>query len=96
MRARELLVSTLDRKQYREFEREGYFHVHTKDGVRAYRIRPGSPPLRVKGEDGLRWQYCIHPEFGYPSADVALAHKLLLESDEEEFLRIANASPLVA
>lgn len=94
-RARELLLDALEDEQRDELLREGYFHVETRDGTRRYRLSPTGQPRRVFGEDGRQWSYCIHPDMGYPGEDVALAQKLLLEADEEEFLRIANARPLV-
>lgn len=92
-RARTLLLDVLDQKQRAEFARHGSFTVETKDGTRLYRLRPNSAPVRIKGEDGSQWSYCIHPEDSrYPAEDVTAALKLLLESDEERFLQIANAS----
>lgn len=91
-RARVLLESLLDRKQKAELRKEGHFHVHTKDGERTYRLKPGHPPLRVKSEDGNRYSYCIHPLEQFPAEDTAAALKLLIEADEDEFLRIANAT----
>lgn len=93
-RARQLLLDALTAKQRREFEADGCFHVVTKNGTRRYRLAPGSSPQRVRGEDGRRYSYCIHPVHSYPAEDVVLAHKLLLEADEERFLQIANASRL--
>lgn len=91
-KARALLVAVLDEKQQKELESDGHFHVQTRNGERVYRLKPGSPPQRVKGEDGARWSYCIHPRESYPVDDTVAAFKLLLETDEDEFLRIANAS----
>lgn len=91
-RARELLVACLTSRQRRELEARGYFHVETARGRRRYRLAPGRAPIRVHGEDGSQWSYCIHPDAGFPQEDVVLAQKLLLETDEEAFLRIANAS----
>lgn len=92
--ARKLLLEALHDSQRQELERDGYFHVETRDGTRRYRLAPSRPPIRVHGEDGRRWSYCIHPEYGYPAEDVVLAQKLLLESDEAAFLSIANASAM--
>ena len=36
--------------------------------------------------------YCIHPSEWVPHEDNMLAQKLMLEYDEESFLRIANRS----
>lgn len=95
-RARALLVECLTASQRREFNKDGWFHVETANGRRRYRLAPGSAPLRVHGEDGSRWSYCIHPDYGYPAEDTVLAQKLLLETDEDAFLRIANASRVAA
>lgn len=95
-RARELLESLLDRKQKAELRKDGHFHVHTKDGERTYRLQPGHPPRRVKDEDGRRFSYCIHPLEQFPAEDTTAALKLLIEADEDEFLRIANATPVHA
>lgn len=94
-RARALLLGVLAEPQREELERDGFFHVETRDGSRRYRLSPTGQPRRVQGEDGRQWSYCIHPDYGYPADDVVLAQKLLLEADEEAFLRIANARPLM-
>lgn len=91
-KARALLIEHLDVKQREEYLKVGRFHVETKDGTRVYRLEPGRPPTRIKGEDGSRYTYCIHPREIYPQADTVLALKLLLEADEEQFLHTANAS----
>jgi hypothetical protein len=90
-RARKLLLEALADDQQAELLKDGFFHVETRDGTRRYRLSPTGQPKRVRGEDGLAWAYCIHPEYGYPQDDVVLAQKLMLEADEEAFLRIANA-----
>lgn len=95
-RARAILLENLDDSQRGELESDGHFHVETADGRRRYRLRPGSPPIRVQGEDGRRWSYCIHPLHSYPIDDVTLALKLLLDADEERFLQIANATAVRA
>ena len=91
-RAKELLTELLDEEQKAEYEEKGVFHVHTKNGERTYRLRPGYPPHRVKAKDGKMYSYCIHPRESYPAEDTAAALKLLIEADEAEFLRIANAT----
>lgn len=96
VRARKLLLDLLEEEQKEELLRDGWFHVETRDGTRRYRLSPNSSPRRVHGEDGAQWSYCIHPDYGYPQDDIVLAQKLLLESDEEMFLKIANATRLTA
>ncbi len=90
-RAKALLLELLAEEQRTEYEQHGHFHVHTRNGERSYRLAPGRSPVRVKGEDGITWEYCIHAAFGYPDEDVALTQKMLLEADEDAFLETANA-----
>lgn len=96
VKARELLLSLLTEHQRDEFTENGYFHVHTKDGERVYRLKPSASPVRVKGEDGSQYSYCIHPPAKYPPEDVTAAHLLMLETEEDEFLSTANATRLAA
>lgn len=91
-RARSLLESMLDDMQREQFNKDGFFHVQTRDGEREYRLAPGRPPIRVKGEDGRRFSYCIHPTGGFNAEDVTISQFLMLVSDEEQFLRVANAT----
>jgi hypothetical protein len=90
-RATEILVAVLDDKQRQQFETHKSFELQVNS--RLYRIRPGS---RVERLDPMTKKvlsyFCIHPktEYNLPSEDVALTQKLLLETDESEFLRVAN------
>jgi hypothetical protein len=93
--ARELLLSHLDEEQTEEWQRCRRFHVQTANGERTYRIREGiTGNIRLIREGQEVEEYCIHPS-GYPIEDTLLTQKLLLETDEEEFLRIANRTVLV-
>jgi len=91
-KAKELLQEILDEEQAAEYAEKGVFHVHTANGERTYRLQPGYPPRRVKAKDGKIYSYCIHPREQFPVEDTTAALKLLIEADEAEFLRIANAS----
>lgn len=93
-RARTLLESLLDDMQREQLRKDGFFHVQTRDGEREYRLAPGRPPIRVKGEDGRRLSYCIHPTGGFNAEDVTISQFLMLVSDEDQFLRVANATPV--
>lgn len=91
-RARELLYELLDEEQQAEFESKRYFHVETADGRRRYRIVKGNGVREVK-DDRVTSYLCIHPEKYLPDEDVMVAQKLMIETDEEAFLEIANATP---
>lgn len=87
-RAKELLISCLNAEQRAELEDREQFHVTAPSG-RVYVIQWGyAGNVRSQG-----WRYCIHGPSDLPYADQMLMQKLLLETDEEKFLRVANASP---
>lgn len=93
-RAEALLLSGLSLEQAESLRKYQYFLVSSKDGKRLYRISygiAGNIHLIEKGRPVA--QYCIHP-VGVPTEDVMLAQKLMLETDEESFLRIANRTSL--
>lgn len=91
-KARQLLEEVLNEEQRYELAKSGFFHVHTAKGKRTYRLAPGHSPRLVKSEDGKMYSYCIHTREGFPVDDALAAFKLLLDADEKEFLKIANAS----
>jgi len=103
-RARRLLASMLSPEQREEFEAENRFHLRVIDGKsgeeRVYRIDQGfQGNVKLLGPDGRPVKsYCIHAattdDEGHrlPNEDHMLAQKLLLQTDEESFLRIANMS----
>jgi hypothetical protein len=100
-RARRLLFSMLSPDQQKELDEKNHFHltVHSKDGtMKVYRIEHGyAGNVKLLGPDGqpIR-RYCIHADSRLPYEDQMLAQKLLLESNEQDFLRIANMTQLRA
>ncbi len=96
-KATKLLVEHLSVEQQKTYEEKRYFDVDIEG--RTYRIHHGSyGNVRLMGTGDKTGKeitkFCIQPE-GVPIGDVLLAQKLLLEADEKEFLRIANATRLV-
>ena len=91
--AERLLVEHLSQAQRAAYERDRFFEVvAAKSRYRIY--HDGS--VRRLGEDGREVaSYCIHPDEAIPAGDLALAKKLLLETDEVAFRRIANESLIV-
>jgi hypothetical protein len=89
-RARNLLLQCLTKAQKETLEQHQYFDVEVAG--KTYRIRQGTHGnvrLLKEGKEAVR--YCIQPS-GVPIEDCMLSQKLLLETDEHSFLRIANAS----
>jgi hypothetical protein len=91
-KARLLLLSCLSDLQRRQFEANGWFDVVAQSGTR-YRITKGwGGNVFSIHNDRRRDRYCIHPSSYVPEEDNMLAQKLLLETDERTFLRVANRS----
>lgn len=92
-RAERLLVEHLSLAQRAAYEKGRFFEVVAAKS--RYRIYHDGGVRRL-GEDGREVaSYCIHPDEAIPVGDLALAKKLLLETDEAAFLRTANATALV-
>lgn len=90
-RAKDALLSVLTEAQRQQLETEKCFELQVNE--RLYRVRPGSRVERLDPQSKqIESYFCIHPELRHnlPSEDVALSQKLLLETNEKEFLRIAN------
>lgn len=91
-RARRLLIEDLSPEQRTSFEAHGHFTIEVR-GQR-YRIEPRrAQNVRLLDSAGrIERTYCAHPQDPMPVYDVMLAQKLLLETNPEEFFRLANVS----
>lgn len=89
-RSKKLLMECLTAQQQETLERHGYFDV--KVGPKTYRISKGwAHNVREVLPDGsLSKTFCAHPRENVPDFDNMLAQKLILETDEPTFLRMAN------
>lgn len=90
-RAEELLLANLSYAQKNEYKQTQSFTViGTKD--RRFRVRKG----RVGNVDVIDARgiivdrLCAHPSDGVPDCDTMLAQKLVLEHDDDFFMRVAN------
>ncbi|SRR5258706_7080346 len=89
-RARQLLLANLTLEQTKQLETQRWFDVLGSLGTR-YRIFQG----QIRNVTSLNEQgnfvqtYCAQPA-GVPDEDAMLAQKLVLETDEAAFLRVAN------
>lgn len=96
-RAEELLVEHLNGRQRRQYRKDKSFTMVGRDGNR-YRVTRawGGHVLRIsKGGKPLeRW--CVHPDRTVPLPDNQLIAKLMLETNPEEYRRIANVTPMAA
>lgn len=97
-RAEALLQAQLNAAQQAEFAENRSFTVVTQNGGRRYRIRYGwAGNIERLDEQGRPIEkLCVHPKQLVPFCDNLLTQKLFLECAEEEFLRIANRTPIHA
>jgi len=98
-KAEALLREFLSAEQIEALEKRNAFQLESisKDGSRKrYEIQRGRQGnvflLDQKGERVEK--YCIHPSEFVPDADTMLTQKLLIEGNEELFLKTANRTPL--
>lgn len=90
-RAKQLLTAHLTEDQVRSLNEQSAIVVRAESG-RQYRLRKGwAGNVDGLADDGkVECRYCIHPNAHVPEYDNLLAQKLMLETNEAEFLRIAN------
>lgn len=103
-RARDLLLKCLTPEQRAQYQASGAFRVTVGGGEdsghlfttpRTYEISQGfSGNVYLMEGDTRVTSYCIHCSTSMPDEDHMLAQKLLLETNEREFLDIANPSPV--
>lgn len=88
-RAEKLLVENLSLKQAAEYAKSKHIIVHGRHA--RYRIRQGrSMNIDVIDRSGLvTGRLCAYPSHTIPDCDTMLAQKLMLETDEDAFLRVA-------
>jgi hypothetical protein len=93
VRAKRLLIENITPAQRATLKTHGYFDVQVKG--KTYRIKWGSHGNVYLVDRGREVRsFCIQPP-DTPDGDTMLAQKLLLEADEESFLKIANARELM-
>jgi len=88
-RAEKLLESCLTSEQRGQLAKHGWFTVVARSG-RVYQIKRGRARNVIEMRTGRT--YCCHPIDNVPDADTMLAQKMMLEVEEDEFLRMANVS----
>lgn len=93
-RAKGLLLGHLTASQKETFEKNKWFVVEGGKSKQQYRIRAESHTINIDVMDGkkVKHKLCAHLRYdsGAPLHDHILAQKLMLESAEDDFLKIAN------
>ena len=95
-RSEELLHEHLTSDQSAQLRRDKFFVVEGGKSRKRYRVRADKGTVanveRVSGSGAVEQRLCAHltPAANAPLFDHLLAQKLMLEHDEESFLRVAN------
>lgn len=92
-KGRKLLLSLLSETQKWEYAKKGQFTVCGADG-NWYVLRKGRTVHQIGGDGRATHSHCIHLPYSYIDEDTLISLKLLIETDVQEFLRIANTSVL--
>jgi hypothetical protein len=90
VRSMELLLAHLTPEQRRTFEENKWFVVEGGRTKRKYKIHAEghlNANVEVMGENH---RLCAHCNYDLPYNDQVLMQKVMLELDEDSFLRVAN------
>lgn len=90
-RAELLLQEMLSAEEYQQLNRRGYLEVASPSHLgRIYRVPHHQGQVKVV-EDGVPvMALCVQSLEPIPDGDAVLMHKLMIEGNEDEYLRIAN------
>jgi hypothetical protein len=90
-RAEALLRDILTAEEYAQLREHGYLEVRSRSRpTRMYRIPRGPVQVTVHERGVAVELLCVTPVDWLPPSDVVLTHKLMIEGDEQEYLRRAN------
>lgn len=94
LRAEELLREVLEESEYRQLMDRGYLEVPSPHNEgRIYRVPLDDGLVHVYECGELTQRLCVQPVEYLPRYDIIVMHKLLIDSDEGEYLARANAFP---
>lgn len=90
-RAEALLRELLTEDEYRQLTRRGYLEVPSRTRPRRiYRVPRHQGQVKVYEGGVPVMALCVQSVEPIPDGDAVLMHKLMIEGNEEEYLRIAN------
>lgn len=90
-RAESLLLEMLGPEQARGLDQRGYLEIASPNRPnRIYRVPRGRGMVSVYEDGRAVMSLCVQPVEWIPGADVVLMHKLMIEGNEEDYLKIAN------
>jgi len=90
-RADQLLQEMLQPNQGDDLEQRGYLEIPSpcRQG-RTYRVPRGRGMVSVYEDGRAVMSLCVQPIEWIPASDVVLMHKLMIEGNEEYYLKTAN------
>jgi len=90
-RAEELLIGVIGVEGFRDLKQRGYLEVPSPTiSNRIYRIPSTRGQVEVIEDDLVVMKLCVVPTKALPDGDVVLMHKLMIEANEDYYLRVAN------
>lgn len=90
-RAEALLKELLTPEEYGSLRQRGYLEVPSPSRPqRTYRIPRHQGQVKVIEHGTPVMALCVQPVDPIPEGDIVLMHKLMIEANEDEYLRIAN------
>jgi len=90
-RAGELLSDVLTPEQYSQLIKQGHIDIPSpSDPERIYRVPKSNGRVQVREKGRLTMWLCLQPLERVPEADLLVMHKLMIEADEQTYLRKAN------
>ena len=90
-RARQLLREMLSPNEYQQLSRFGYVEVRSPTiDQRVYRIPGAGGLVKVYDRGCAVMELCLQPAEPLPDGDVIVLHKLMISSNENEYLQKAN------
>ena len=90
-RAETLLRDVLSVEGYEQLQRRGYLELHSRlHSGWVYRIPRHQGQVKVFEGEIPVLALCVQSVEPIPDADAIIMHKLMIEGDEETYLRVAN------
>ena len=91
-KAEHLLAEMLPAGEVQALHRRGYLEIpSSRHADRVYRVPRYQGPVAVYERGVLTNLLCVRSVDPIPNADVVLLHKLMIEGNEDEYLRVANS-----
>lgn len=93
-RAEQLVRSVLTDEDYQKLQRDGYLDIPSPNyPQRVYRIPSGAGTVAVMEGGQCIARLCVYSTQPIPEREAVLVHKLMIEGNEQEYLRAANHLP---